>query len=152
MHTASTATGRVTRQLPNLSQKIWPLPDRQSMCICCLSEAVKQSKVKKELCENTEFSRGTISLPNEQAWCLLKLPFASVIFLARKWAVNINRSLLSLLKSRHLRGRKHTACLLEPQIPHKILELACRGKFLVEQKDLRKDKLAMREKHVQCIP
>lgn len=132
VHTASTATGRVTRQLPNLSQKIWPLPDRQSMCICCLSVAVKLPKVKKELCENTEFSCGTISMPNQQAWCLLKLPFTSVIFLARKWAVNINRSLLSLLKSRHLRGRKHTACLLEPRTPHKILELACRGIFLAE--------------------
>lgn len=151
VHTASTATGRVTCQLPNLSQKIWPLPDRQSMRICCLSEAVKQPKVRKELCENTELSRGTISVTNQQAWCLLKLPFTSVIFLARKWAVNINRSLLSLLKSSHLRGRKHTACLLEPQIPHKILELACRGKFLVELRDLRKDKLTMREKLVQCV-
>lgn len=152
VHTASTATGRVTRQLPNLSQKIWPLPDRQSMCICCLSVAVKQPKVKKELCENTDFSRGAISTPNQQAWCLLKLPFTSVIFLARKWAVNTNRSLLSLLKSRHLRGRKHTACLLEPQIPHKILGLACRGKFVVKQRDFRKDKVTMREKHAQCIP
>lgn len=64
VHTASTATGRVTHQLPNLSQKIWPLPDRQSVCIRCLSVAAKQLKVKKESCETTEFSRGSINVPN----------------------------------------------------------------------------------------
>jgi len=67
VHTASTATGRVTRQLPNLSQKIWPLPDRQSMRVRCRSVAVEQLKVKKESCETTKFSRGSINAPNQQA-------------------------------------------------------------------------------------
>lgn len=64
VHTASTATGRVTRQLPNLSQKIWPLLDRQRMRIRCLSVAAKQFKVKKESCETTKFSHGSINVPN----------------------------------------------------------------------------------------
>lgn len=46
------ATGWVTRQVPNPSQKIWPLPDRQSVCIHCLSVAVKELRLKKRIVWN----------------------------------------------------------------------------------------------------